>query len=384
MVPRRIAVLIALALVAVLSPAAPPAWAAPGQVRMISFVAASKTSLTLSWPKVSGATSYEVFRSTREKTPYTKLVKRSTGSTTRIGGMVPGKTYCFQVRAKAGSRVGFRGAHACKPTIRSRAAVSGKSYSVMTFNACSTACSGWSRRNDYARKVVNVRQPDVLATQEASAWKSPPSGYAQAYESSARRLLYKSSRFSLARSSNGARAGGITMSPRRYAVWAELVDRATYKRIIFVSAHTSYALNEYALRGREVDNLLDRMKQINTSALEVVYAGDFNSNKNRGTYNWSTGFGSQDTVARRFAASGYYDAYDLAGTLKRPNWNSFSGLSATPTKSKVWGDHVDHVFVKPAKTNVWRWLNASLYTGGKYQTPKPSDHNPVQVDLYIP
>ena len=85
---------------------------------MISFVGATKTSLTLSWPRVSGATSYEVFRSIREKTPYTTLVKRSTGPTTTIGGLVPGKTYCFQVRAKAGSRVGFKGAHACKPTIR--------------------------------------------------------------------------------------------------------------------------------------------------------------------------------------------------------------------------------------------------------------------------
>ena len=48
------------------------------------------------------------------------------------------------------------------------------------------------------------------------------------------------------------------------------------------------------------------MKQINTAGLEVVYAGDFNSNKNRGTYNESTGFGSQDTVARslrRFAGT---------------------------------------------------------------------------------
>ena len=50
----------------------------------------------------------------------------------------------------------------------------------------------------------------------------------------------------------------------------------------------------------------------------------------------------------------------------------------------VWGDHVDHVFVKPAQTNVWRWINASLYTGGRYQTPKPSDHNPVRSTSTFP
>jgi hypothetical protein len=89
-------------------------------------------------------------------------------------------------------------------------------------------------------------------------------------------------------------------------------------------------------------------------------------------------------VGRRFAAAGYYDAYDLARNANRPNWNSFSSLSATPTTSKVWGDHVDHVYVRPARTNVYRWMNASLYSGSRYKTPKPSDHNPVHVDLYIP
>ena len=385
MSPRRAAVLLALALVAVLSPAAPPAWAQPGQVSTVSFVEASRTSLTLSWPRVSGATSYEVFRSIHKQTPYTKLVKRTTGRRTTVGGLVPGRTYCFQVRAKAGSSVGFRSAHTCKPTIRAAAEPSGKSIGVMTFNACSNACSGWSRRAPYARKVVDARNPDVLATQEAGAWTTPPSGYAQAYSKSAKRLFYKKTRFTLASDgSSGARAGEITLSPGKYAVWAELVDRATYKRILFVNAHTTHVGSSYALRGREVDNLITRMNQINTAGREVVYAGDFNSHKGRGTYNESTGFGSQDTVGRRFAASGYYDAYDLARNLHRPNWNSYSGFSAVPTSSKTWGDHVDHVYVKPAKTYVWRWINASLYSGSRYQTPKPSDHNPVLVNLYVP
>ena len=381
--PRRYAVLV-LALLAVLVLGTSPAWAQPAQVTRISFVGASATSLKLSWSSVTRATSYEIFLSTHEKTPYTRKVKTSSRTTATVGGLVPGRTYCFQVRAKAGSSVGFKGAHACKPTIRSLAPSVGKAYAVMTFNACADACSGWSSRAAAARRVVAARAPDVLATQESGAWTSPPPGYALAFYKSAKRLFYKTSRFSLAWDSGSPRAGDITMSPGRYAVWAELVDRATSKHIFFVSAHTSFALADYALRGREINNLLARMGQINTSGLEVVYAGDFNSNKNRGTYNESTGFGSQDTVGRTFAAAGYYDAYDLARTLSRPNWNSYSGFSSTPTTSKVWGDHVDHVFVKPGEVNVWRWMNASLYSGSRYVTPKPSDHNPVQVDLYIP
>jgi len=375
---RRAAAPLAIALVVLLSPAPPAAWARPAQPSTISFVAASKTTLKLDWPSVTRAGAYEVFMSTREKTPYTKKVKRVSGSAATISGLSPGRTYCFQVRALAGSSVGFKGGHACKPTIRSLSAPRAGQYDVMTFNTCSDACSGWSRRAAYARKVVATRDPDVLATQESGAWSTPPSGMAGTAVKNAKRLFYKKSRFTLARS------GAMTLSPGRYAVWAELVDRPTYKRIIFVSAHLTQPMNQYALRGREVGNLLTQMKRINPAGREVVYAGDFNSNKNRGTWSASTGFGSQDTVGRKFAASGYYDAYDLARTLKRPNWNSFSGFSSTPTTSKVWGDHVDHLYVRPARTNVWRWMNASLYSGSRYNTPKPSDHNPVQVTLYIP
>jgi len=254
----------------------------------------------------------------------------------------------------------------------------------MTFNVCADACSGWSSsRHAAARAVVSARKPDVLSTQESGAWTTPPPGYAEAFYMSAKRLFYKTSRFTVASSSGTRRAGSITLSPSRYAVWAELVDRATYKRIIFVSAHTSYLTSDYELRGREIDNLLARMGQINTAKLPVVYAGDFNSHKHRGTYNESTGFGSQDTVGRTFAAAGYYDAYDLARTLKRPNWNSFNGFKVVPTTSKTWGDHVDHVYVKPGTSNIWRWMNAALYSGSRYATPMPSDHSAVQVNLYI-
>ena len=375
---RRTAAPLAIALVVLLLPRHPAAWrSASAQPGTISFTATSKTALKLDWPSVTRAGAYEVFMSTREKTPYTKKVKRVSGSTATIYGLSPGRTYCFQVRALAGSSVGFKGGHACKPTIRSLSATRGTRYAVMTFNSCSDACSTCRRRAAYARKVVAARNPDVLATQESGACSTPPSGMACMVKN-AKRLFYKKSRFTL------ARTGDMTLSPGRYAVWAELVDRATYKRIIFTSAHLTQPMNQYALRGREVGNLLTQMKRINTAGREVVYAGDFNSNKNRGTWSASTGFGSQDTVGRKFAASGYYDAYDLARTLKRPNWNSFSGFSSTPTTSKVWGDHVDHLYIRPAKTNVWRWFNASLYTGSRYQTPKPSDHNPVQVDLYIP
>ena len=381
---RRVVSCAVLTFLAAFCIAAPPAWAAPAQVGLVSFVGASTTSLTLSWPKASGASGYEIFRSIHEDMSGATKVRTTAGTTATVTGMPPGKTYCFQVRGTAGSSIGMRSPHACKPTIRAQAPISGAPLAVMTLNACSEACSGWPTRLAAAKKVISSRNPDVIAVQEAGVWSTPPSGYANAFYKVAKRLFYKTSRFTVASPSSGPRAGFITISTEKYAVWAELIDRLTHKRIIFVSAHTSPAMADYPLRGQQVENLLERMGQINTAGLPVVYAGDFNSHKNRGTYSESAGFGAQDTVGRTFAAAGYYDAYDLARTLKRPNWNSYSGFKTTPKISYTWGDHVDHVYVQPGRTNIWRWMNAALYSGSSYTSPMPSDHTGVQVNLYIP
>jgi endonuclease/exonuclease/phosphatase family metal-dependent hydrolase len=378
MLLRRSVILLSLAVVAVMFPGVPSAWAAPAQVGTVSFVGASTTSLKLSWPRARGATSYEVFRSAHKNMSGATRVKTTTSPTATVTGMATGKTYCFQVRAKAGSSVGMRSAHTCKPTIRAQSAIRGTAYGVMTLNACSSACSGWSRRQSAARKLISHRKPDVVAAQEAGAWTTPPSGFKNAFHKSAKRLFYRTSRFT------AKRAGSITLSSGKYAVWAELADRGNGKRIMFASVHTSPAYKDYPLRGREITNLVNRMGQLNTGNRPVVYAGDFNSHKNRGTYSESAGFGAQDSVGRTFAGRGYYDAYDLARTLKRPNWNSYSGFKTKPTISKTWGDHVDHVYISPGKTNVYRWMNAALYSGSRYSTPIPSDHSAVQVNLYIP
>ena len=381
--PRAVTLSILAALL-VMTIGVPPAVAKPSQVGTVSFVKASTQSLTLRWHSVSGAKSYQIFRSTHPNMAGAKIVSTPRKPWATVSGLATGKVYCFQVRARAGSSVGMRSAHTCKPTIRARAPLSGPAYSVMTFNACSDVCGRWSSRLPAALKMIKARHPDVLATQEAAYWKSPPSGYSQAVYYRAKRLFYKSSRFKVATASGKRRVGAITLSTSRFAVWAELVNRSTGKHIIFVSAHTTPELKAYAKRGREITNLLTRMKQINTAGRTVVYAGDFNSNKNRGTYSEATGFGSQDTVGRTFAKAGYYDAYDLAASLKRPNWNSAAGFRRVPKVSRTWGDHVDHVYVVPQKARVWRWMNAALYSGSRYATPMPSDHSPVQVDLYLP
>ena len=383
---RRAAALVVLALLAVLVPASPPAFAAISRVGVVTFAGASTTSLTLSWPKASGARGYLVWKSIHKDMAYRTNARSVSGTAATVSGLKPGETYCFQVQGKAGTKLGLRSAVTCHPTIREQSAATGPAYKVMSFNACTDACSGWSGRSAAAREMVRVREPDVLAVQESSNWSTPPPGYALAHSKSAKRIFYKTSRFSLVSNSSGVRAGEILMrntTPGKYAVWAELVDRDTGKRMIFVSAHTSPAFADYPERGQEISTLMSKINQLNTAGLAVMYAGDFNSHKNRGDYSESAGFGSQDSVGRTFAAAGYYDSYDLARTLKRNNWNSYGGWSTTPKRSIVWGDHVDHIYVKPSRSNVYQWMNAALYSGSSYSSPMPSDHRPVMAQLYV-
>ena len=144
------------------------------------------------------------------------------------------------MQGKAGSKLGTRSSITCHPTIRAQSAATGPAYKVMSFNACTDACSGWSGRSAAAREMLKIRQPDVLAVQEADDWSTPPSGLrARPTTRAPSDIFYKTSRFDLVRNSSGVRAGEILMrAPNRYAVWAELGDRDTGKRMIFVSAHT--------------------------------------------------------------------------------------------------------------------------------------------------
>ena len=188
-----------------------------------------------------------------------------------------------------------------------------------------------------------------------------------------KKLFYRTGRFTQMED----RAGYITMDQagERYAVWAELKDTTNDHRFIFVSVHTTAGKSYTAdkLREFEIQTLLAQMDTINTEDLPVVFAGDFNSHRNR----------AYDAPRKVFNGQGYYDAYDLAATLTRPNYNSYNAFTTTPAFSKRWGDHVDHVWVKPS-TQVRHWQGVVGLNGSKLATPIPSDHNPVKVDLTIP
>lgn len=394
---RRATPLVLLLLLALIAPHPglrnDPAYAAGslGQVKMVSFVAATTTSLKLSWPKVKNAKSYEIDLADNYEMAGRATRKITAGSSRRasyvLSGLTPGKTYCVQVRAKRGKDYGTRSKRTCKPTIALRGSTSGSSYRVMTFNVCAQACKGdpdaasWKKRSALAKSLILDQSPDVVALQEHPhsvgnlLTSKLSTSYAATTYMSAKDLLYKKSRFSLP----SGRTGSIELAPTKYAVWAELEDKKTNQRVIFVSTHLTDGKSsaDDTARRNETSTLVAGISRINTRDVPVVFAGDFNSNKSRRT----------DAPAEVFRGHGFYDSYDLASRLKRPNWNSaasFSSAPGKPRKSYKWGDHVDRVFVRAASSYVSGWVSpAEMKNSKKYDSPMPSDHKPVVVSVWV-
>jgi endonuclease/exonuclease/phosphatase family metal-dependent hydrolase len=370
-----------------------PAGAAttPSQVGLVSFVASSvsgtSASMTIDWPDARYATKYQVFVS-RSYSMSNATRRSSTGSRMTLTNLHAGYSYFVQVRGINGSAVGKKSQRSGHIAILRQGTATGPTYRIMSYNVCSRVCEEerdyryyrWSQRKPKAIARVTAYRPDVIAFQEAEKDRLTAAdldGYALAEQSHAKQLYYKSSRFDV------ADAGEISMGNSRYAVWAELADRTTSnvpeqrKHVIFVSVHTTPGKSDAVALDRkaEVTRLLAGIAAIQPTSgkLPVIYAGDFNSHKNR----------SNDYVAAVFHKAGYYDSFDLARLLTRQHHNSYNAFQTTPVISVKWGDHVDHVWTTPGRTRVLRWRNGVLISSGRLVAPIPSDHSPLVVEVQV-
>ncbi|KRC66058.1 hypothetical protein ASE12_15620 [Aeromicrobium sp. Root236] len=395
------AALTAVLLLAGLQPAS--AATTPGSVGLVSFTAASYSrstgtaGLTIDWHDASHARSYQVFLSRHHSMDNARRYT-TTGSFKTFTGLARGADYFVQVRAVNGSAVGSRSKRVGHTTIRRMDPAAGSTYRVMTYNVCSQKCSGWATRQPAALARITAYSPDVIAAQEAVYLETPQAmGYTEAIQKSSKRLLYKTSRFTLAEPTTPVpakpakdSAGCDTTWPQstkgyvylgyhgggcRYAVWAVLVDRQTGAHTVFVDVHTVSGDNETRAvqRTAEITTLTQHLAEINPGNLPVVYAGDFNSHKNR----------SNDDLSSVFHRRGYYDAYDLALKLRRQHVNSYNDFSVVPRISYTWGDHVDHVWIRPDEGRILSWTNGAVIVNNRMVEPIPSDHSPVIVDVRL-
>jgi endonuclease/exonuclease/phosphatase family metal-dependent hydrolase len=383
---RAIVALVATCLgLGALTAAPASAGARPDQVGRISIVGATDTTLRLTWPSTPRAGRYRVERGTDLQMTGRSTVRTTDASVVTVTGLRPGRLYCFQVRAENRNGLGPRSKRSCQYTNSDARRLSAPTYRVVTYNICSTACSGWSWRRSQAAALLKATSPDVVALQEATrdnGLAHAMGGFTQVVAKSGKALLYRSARFSVVRGSNGQqRVGSIDLGydPRggknRYAVWAELADKRNGgRRVVFVSTHLSSGTDAPvydAQRRRDATRLVAALRKVNAARRAMVVAGDFNSHAGR-THN------SPETVMER---AGFASAFYNANQYSRPNYNSGNRGRAEPAIGNPWGYHMDQVWADPDRTDFVHWRNAARIVNGKYPQPSASNHNPILVVL---
>lgn len=384
----------------------------PAKVALVSFVKAdydrktNRTSLSLDWPDARHAKKYEIFVSRYSSMKKAKkYVQKS--SKTKIKKLIRGKDYYFQVRGVNRKKHGPKSAVVARTTILRPGPETGlMPLRVVTYNVCSRVCGDngypWISRQPAVWERLASSGADVIATQEADHLNEVP-GYTLAVDFSAKQLWYNAARFDVP----GATIPPVSFSPAvdpvtkcrvssdpagttgeiflgrhgggcRYAVWAELVERATGRGVLMVSVHTvsgkTKATADY--RRAEINHLLASIKQTNTKGLQVVYAGDVNSHRDTKP---------TDSVRYPMKVAKHYDAFDLARNVTGQHQSSYNGFKSNPVMSVRWGNHIDKVWVDPWKVRVDSWRNFALLNPatGKMVQPIPSDHSPIVVDLRI-
>lgn len=410
-------------------PAAAPASAALPKAGAPWVTAQSVTgrsvTLSISWPRVKGATRYEVdlvasrsgkalsgAQITRSSATRTRSFAATKGTTqkARLTRLKPGTVYCVVVRGLRGSRtVGPRSAPHCRMTTeRDRAATKGRErLAVATYNVCSGCASGklpaWgpSRATRVADRIARLtvgtskRRADVVTIQEGDRALAeneergdlenalagtftrgckPSDGTSDAYDNNVGVLLRDATLTAVPGTAGGMTFKAFDDDATHGACWVEARSRATGRTYAFVGLHVDERAGADANRKRETAAVHAAV----TKALPgrtVIYAGDTNSSRSR----------KVDGPRVALAGKGYDDAYDVALRYQsHPHQNSAIGTSGTVRTSTLWGDHIDRVLV-PRGVTVTAWkVDHRLTSRTRYATPLASDHDPVIVELRLP
>ncbi|WP_418064465.1 fibronectin type III domain-containing protein [Pimelobacter simplex] len=373
-----------------------------GQV--VQGTAPSTVAVTFSWPRVAGASGYQVdyapgtgsVQSNRKK----KTVKADISGSRTVRGLTPGGTYCFQVRALSKWGTGLRSTTGCRLLTRAERTVPPRAFALdfATWNVCSTMCSkpSWAKRQVAVRDRIQRMNADVVAVQEAIAatpyLTANLGGYTRGCQvgdgttaqgnTVGRQALYvRTSTYNVVAGTNQ----GIIFSqvgdvyPSHGACWVELQNKATGQHVVVASVHLVHPIGAKYDKGRDRQTL-----QLLTAIAQryagkpmppVALAGDFNSHRQR----------AYDGPRVRLEANGYRDSFDVAARFLTPSYrNSAHGWATTPLVTPRTGNHLDRVFTSAGiHAASWR-IDEPMTADGRYYAGLLSDHSPVITSLRIP
>lgn len=343
------------------------------------------TTLRATWAPTRNAEAYLVEYAPTASMKNARSVLTKT-STVDLGGLTAGRRYHVRVRPQNAPIIGVYTAPVTRglPTAAATARV--VTYNLCGQNKCRTSRNSstvptWSKRKKAAGTVVRATGAGIVSTQESGDKDTNfitelPKFRRAAYRSS-KSLFYRTDLYTMRRS------GALTLDSarNRYAVWAELEDRATGTPMIVVDPHLEpgKGRDNDVRREAQTKRMLSLVRTLNTEGVPVVYAGDYNSNKDNADQ--SKYKGGYDAVRKVFTAAGVVDSLAVARTKRYADYNTANQGLPTPIRN---GDHVDAIYVD-ADIEVLDWRNVvKLASTNRYVTPFASDHNPVKADLVVP
>lgn len=363
-------------------------------------VRSGSTRLTLSWRRTGRASSYDLIYAAGATALRTRAVKvqrgvRASGRSVEsvvVGGLEPGRIFCFQVRGRARTGVGARGPVHCKVAQPASRALqpSRLAVKIATFNICGRApkCQrvAWSKRRAAIDQHLAETGADAIALQETRSRLADVAadlrrrGFVQACSAAGAQAVFVRASVYAAET---WRAGGLRFAGDRShgACWVVLRHRATGARVVATSIHLrvgpgTAASEMRARQSRQVLGLLEAAygKLGDPRTPPFLLSGDFNSHRSY----------RLDGPRRELARSGFADAYDVSATYAAPYRSSAHGRHRTkPRITTRWGAHVDRVFV-PRGASVTGWRTVMHLRNGRFVQPLPSDHSPVVVTVYLP
>lgn len=376
-----------------------------GQV--VQGASPSTVAVTFSWPRVAGATGYQVdyapgtgsVQSSRKK----KTVKADISGSRTVRGLTPGGTYCFQVRALSRWGTGLTSTTGCRLLTRAERTPPARAFAldVATWNVCSTMnpCTRrlpWDKRRGAIRDRMLRMNADIVAVQEAIAatpyLNNNLTGYVRGCQvgdglgitnnTAGRQALYvrKSTYRVVAGTNQGIIFSKVgTIEPTHGACWVELENIATGRHVVVASVHLVQPIGKTYDKGRDrqTRELLAAIAQryAGRPMPPVVLGGDFNSHRQR----------AYDGPRARLEANGYRDSFDIAARFLTPSYrNSAHGWVTTPLVTPRTGNHLDRVFTSAGiHAASWR-IDEPMTADGHYYAGLLSDHSPVITSLRIP
>ncbi|MEO6472159.1 MAG: endonuclease/exonuclease/phosphatase family protein [Aeromicrobium sp.] len=205
------------------------------------------------------------------------------------------------------------------------------------------------------------------------------------------RIIYNTSTLTLLKSGSFKYVHQVSGSTDRYFVWATFQQIATGKQFFFTSTHLSP--NSSTVKKQEWQELIPKIKALNTGRLPVIAVGDFNTSK--------FGAAAQDMLPAMKTA-GFGDVMNQEYQVNPPRspraetsinrWiNSFNGfrrdvsLYSYPSRHDKVGNGIDWVFATNT-LRVKKWKVVIYYDASTLQITGviPSDHNMVSSTVVLP